>query len=147
VLKVHKRLSFPIGSMQTCHVVLYLECLIDSLSCINNKCCYLMTLLTRSPYFRHRSLRAFYKSCLVSNVCTWENADCFCPRVFDLCSSSFWRRLCGLSLFSSSWSPWGWITRLTNNMNVSTLHTCGLFSLWKERKAFLEQQCNIYLDL
>lgn len=85
-----------------------------------------MTLLTRSPYFRHWRLRAFflwglYKSCLVSNVCTSENADCFCPHVFDFCSSSCWRRLCGLSLFSSSWSPWGWITRLTNNMNVSIL--------------------------
>lgn len=99
--------------------------------------------MTRSPYFRHWRLRAFflcglYKSCLVSNVCTSENADCFCPHVFDFCSSSCWRRLCGLSLFSSSWSPWGWITRLTNNMNVSILHSCGLFNLWIERKAFLE---------
>lgn len=62
----------------------------------------------------------------------------FCPYVFDLCSSNCWRRLCGLSLFSSSWSPWGWITHLTNNMNVSMLHSCVLFNLWKEVKAFLE---------
>ncbi len=41
--------------------------------------------------------------------------------MFDLFSSNCWRRLCGLSLFSSSWLLWGWTTRLMSNMNVSIL--------------------------
>lgn len=78
-----------------------------------------------------RDLRAFFLRTLshvssgpkmVSNCLHFaENADCFCPLVFDLFSSNCWQRLCGLSLFSSSWLLWGWTTRLMNNMNVSIL--------------------------